>query len=194
MKAFHNLLLISLLAILSSAPEARASVNIAVSLETLVQRSDAVVVLVPLEQEARFVGKIIVTTTKARVDETVDGALTTREVLITTRGGGVGNIGQHVEGEVVLRIGAPTLTFLRKQGEGSFLVTAGAQGAYPLRGAPSAWRLEPSPHLGHIVARAIHAPMALENPASEVLGGRSLDEVRARVHEAWRRRESRPKQ
>jgi hypothetical protein len=115
--------------------DASASVSIAVSFDSLVKDSDAVVVVTAGEQKSVWEDGRIYTYTRMHVDEGVAGSLGAgAEGWVRTMGGVVGEIGQTVDGEPVLMKDKPSLLFLRTFKTGDvFEVAARAQGQYPIR-------------------------------------------------------------
>lgn len=116
------------------ATTAEASVSIAVTLDDLTQRADAVAVIVPVEAQSVWEDGKIITYTKVRVEQAVAGGLaTSEEAVVRTLGGVVDDIGQQVDGEANLIVGKPSLLFLRKTRTGhAFDVAARAQGQFPI--------------------------------------------------------------
>jgi hypothetical protein len=119
--------------------EARASVSIAVSFDSLLRAASAVVVGTVGEQRAVWEGGRIYTYSRVHVDTAVAGELAEgSEVWVRTMGGIVGNVGQIVEGEAAFTVGRPSLLFLRRgssplpgpTGASHFVVAARAQGQF----------------------------------------------------------------
>jgi hypothetical protein len=174
------------------ASVAGASVAIAVTLSTLVARSQGVAVVTPLERTAEAHGGRIFTWTRARVERVVAGALP-GEIWIRTRGGVVGPIGESVEGEADLAVGQPSLVFLRPHapgaGEGvgvradAFVIVERAQGQFGVtRGRDGLDRLVGAPSPGVLVASS--APNA--RSARDALSGKPLDDAARAIAAAWR--------
>jgi len=168
------------LALTAGMREARATTALAVSLDELVSRSRGIFFGRPLDAHSRWEdvggGRRIVTYTRVEVEEPLEGELDS-EYLVRTLGGKVGDIGQIVHGEALLRVGEDNLLFLRKTRDGAHVVTARAQGQYPLmdddRGTR---RLSRSPRVAHLVNE--------ENSAAHVLVGRTTSEARRLVLDA----------
>lgn len=173
-------LLGGLVASLVWAKSATATTARAVSLQDLVQRSSRVVRSTPLESFARsevIAGtQHIVTYSRLRVDESIEGNSAETEVLVRTLGGTLGAVGEIVHGEAVLALNQPCVVFLRTDPEGVEFVTAMAQGHYPLtldsRGTP---RLRVSRNLPHL----LHGAAAVS--AVEQLDGLGVNEARSLV-------------
>jgi hypothetical protein len=172
---------------------AAASVSIAVSFDDLVSRSTAVAVVVPVEQRSVWEGRHIITYTRAHVDDAVAGAADNgADVWIATRGGAIGDIGQVVDGEPVLRVGRPALVFLREDilddkpapASGVFVVTARAQGFFPIEKEK---RLASSVTAGLLLPPIVRVPMVAKPLAREFLHDKPLAEGRAAIVAAWER-------
>jgi hypothetical protein len=160
---------------------ALASVVRAVPLPDLVRGSSAVLVLTVLDAESHFgdVGRRrrIVTDTRCRVEDVLaKGRGISSEVMVRTLGGTVGDLGEQVQGQARLGLGATCVEFLVKGSSDLHYVNAMAQGHYPLVERPA--RLTQSPDLGSIID--------FEASAVRELVGRSLSDARARVQELAR--------
>ena len=161
---------------------ARAGLARPIGLSELVRTSRHAVVGIPREAFSRWEvigrGRRIVTHTRLGVDRLVSGVqVSDGELWVRTLGGRVGNIGQVVEGEALLRLGERALVFLAPSPDSVLHVTALAQGHYPLR-ADSAGveRLMPSPRLSALLKG--------EESAVRTLVGRRLVEAIDLVHQA----------
>ena len=168
---------------LAFPPTASAGQAVAISLKELARRSRRVTVATRLHGEGRWevVGsqRRIVTYSRVRVDELIDGESSESELVVRTLGGRVGKIGQIVHGEAQLVKGHPNLLFLHELREGVHAVTAMAQGQFLLRAdSRGARRLHPSPYRG----RLIDAP----HSAARLLLGRNLPEAARLIREARR--------
>ncbi|HVU03925.1 MAG TPA: twin-arginine translocation signal domain-containing protein [Polyangiaceae bacterium] len=116
---------------------ARATTAIAVTLSQLVYDSAHVVVGTSVDafcQWERIAGKSrLVTYSLVSVERPLDGRATpTKEVMVRTLGGVLGDKGQIVHGEAVVALGEPAAIFLRPLARDLFSVTHMAQGHYPL--------------------------------------------------------------
>jgi len=122
-------------------------------------------------------GRRIVTYTRVKVDRLLDGTAQD-EVWVRTLGGEVGDIGQQVAGEAVLRAGQPSLLFLRGRTDGTLVVVGMGQGQYPLENGPlgGTARVRSPLEGGHLVPRA-GALGAAQRSARLALVGHTLDEV-----------------
>ena len=165
-------------AVLTLPAAARASLARAISLAELVKASSHVLHGLPLEASSRWetLGeqRRIVTYTRVRTDERVAGDNPPdTEVLVRTLGGQVGDIGQVVHGEALLRINEACLLFLHVNGDPSEQVVAMAQGHYPiLADSAGVRRLGASPNLPHLVGNAqsaVHALVGLSLERARVL-------------------------
>lgn len=147
-------LLVGLVALFAPS-DAHASLARALRLGELVHYSQAIVVGTPMSASSRWesVGgtRRIVTYTRVRVDQSIDGSAG-NELVIRTLGGQVGQIGQVVEGEALLIVGKPALLFVYRGVSGTLSVTAMAQGHFPLRpDAQGTLRLHASPRLPRLI-------------------------------------------
>lgn len=167
------LLVVAALLVALLPRDAGASLARAITLSQLVSRSQQIVVGTPLEAHARWetLGgrRRIVTYTRVRVDQAIDGSGGS-ELMVRTLGGQVGDIGQVVSGAAVLSIGQPALMFLARYGDGVLGLTAMAQGHFPLARDPhGTFRLHPSPRLAALIGA--------KNSAVRRLVGRSVPEA-----------------
>jgi hypothetical protein len=125
---------------LDSRP-AQATLVRGLPLRALVERSDAVIVLRPLESYSHYVSlggrRSIVTDTRVAVEELVAKAPPASELLVRTLGGRVGHVGEIVHGQAELAMGNASLAFLKQDGEGAHWVVGMAQGHYPIAGTSS---------------------------------------------------------
>jgi hypothetical protein len=123
-------------ATLASASVAQATTARAVSLVSLVQRSTRIARATTLESFARSedVGgaRHIVTYSRLRIDDSIQGPSGDSETLVRTLGGRVGDLGEIVHGEAELTLNETSLVFLMSDDSGVELVTAMAQGHYPV--------------------------------------------------------------
>ncbi|MBK7581979.1 MAG: hypothetical protein IPI67_17450 [Myxococcales bacterium] len=159
---------------------ASASIARAVSLKELVRESERALIGTCLSAESRYesVGgrRRIVTHSRIRVEEALGGADDASEVMLRTLGGRVGDIGQVVHGEAMLLIGEPAFLFLTNAGAGHWVVTAMAQGHFPIRSnASGERRVYPSPRVAELRGAG----------AATQLVGRVASEAGAIVRKAW---------
>lgn len=122
---------------LASPRAAHASVARAVTLGALVYRSRHVLVGTSVDAFCRWerIGNRsrIVTYSLVQVDRPLDGrAPDTREIMVRTLGGSVGDRGQIVHGEAVVALGERAAVFLHNVAPDVFAVTEMAQGHYPI--------------------------------------------------------------
>jgi hypothetical protein len=164
--------------------EAAAATSVELSMSELVTGATLVVAGTPVdsrsvwEDDASSRGRRIVTYTRVKVDRMVDGAPRS-EVWIRTLGGEVGDIGQQVAGEAVLRTAQPSLLFLRERTDGTQVVVGMSQGQYLLesRGDVGTVRVRGPIQGGqHLVAQA-QPSVAKPATARLSLVGKTLDEV-----------------
>jgi hypothetical protein len=155
---------------------AQASVARAVPLEALTGRSRHVLLGEPLDAYSvweRIGGrKHIVTYTRVRAHELLAGAdPQADELLVRTLGGQVGELGELVHGEAVLRVGHRSVLFVMPS-QDALAVTAMAQGHYPLRLDGGIERLLRSPNANELIDEAGSAVKRL--PGLQVPEARSL--------------------
>src|SRR5579872_6119804 len=95
-----------------AASDARASVSIQVTWDSLLRESTAAAVVTPTDAQSVWENGRIYTYTHVHVDRAVAGELATgSDAWVRTMGGIVGKIGQRVEGEAVLAPGHASLLF-----------------------------------------------------------------------------------
>ncbi|EYF03717.1 hypothetical protein [Chondromyces apiculatus] len=153
---------------------AEASVSVAVTLEQLVESSAFVVVARAEEQRSQWeeIGgsRRIVTYTRLSVGQTVTGE-PGKDVWVRTLGGVVDRVGQQVSGEATLKTGTESLLFLRRASGGMVVVSAMAQGHFPLvRKADGEVRLGSSPDVGEVLERPGPSIAARELLVGQPLG------------------------
>jgi hypothetical protein len=162
-----------------SPTRAGASLARGLSLEELVRAAARGVVGVPLASECRYADfggqRAIVTDTRVGVDEHFFARVPeSSELILRTLGGIVGDLGERVDGQAVLRLGEPCVIFSSLSRENVEFVTGMAQGHYPLRAdARGVLRLRPSHNLPRLLRP--------ERAAAFRLSGRDLSSVRALV-------------
>jgi hypothetical protein len=119
---------------LAAERDAHASVVISVLFDELVRDSAGAALVTPTEQRTVWENGRIYTFTRVHVDRPVAGTVS-QDPWVRTMGGVVGKIGQLVEGEPVLTVGRPGLLFMQplaEEGPGVYIVTARAQGQFPV--------------------------------------------------------------
>ena len=168
-------------------PMAEASVALAVTLEELVDHADLAVIGRATKRHSQWeeVGgsRRIVTYTRLEQLRAVAGTAPD-ELWVRTLGGAVDDIGQQVEGEARLPLGSRSLLFLTHSPDDAWVVTARAQGHFPLAAtADGKVKLRRSPDVGAIVARK--GPSV---PARDVLVGRELESALQAVRSTWAKR------
>jgi hypothetical protein len=173
-------LLGGVVASLAFARAAKATTARAVSLQDLVQRSSRIVRSTPLDSFARSetIGgtQHVVTYSRLRVEEAIHGDSPESEILVRTLGGTLGALGEIVHGEAELALNQPCVVFLRTSAEGVELVTAMAQGHYPLSAdSRGTLRLRASRNLPQLLRGA--APVS----AVEQLAGLGVNEARSLI-------------
>lgn len=181
------------------AKEAHASVSIAVLFESLVADTSTVAIVTPVEQHALWEGGRILTYTRVHLDQGIAGALGTgAETWVVTLGGIVGDIGATVDGEATLRVGQPTLLFLRPDAAavqagaaGTHIVTGRAQGQFHVRLDPKTHvrTFQTSPARG-----ALYPPPAsmlksvrITTLAADAIVDRPIDDVAKDIASLWSR-------
>jgi len=166
---------------------AQASVALAVTLDELVDHADLAVVALATERRSEWAeiagSRRIVTYTRFEVEQAVVGAAPA-ELWVRTLGGVVGHIGQRVEGEAELGVGSRAMLFLTRAPDDALVVTARAQGHFPIvTGEASKRRLARSPNPGAVLTRK--KPLVA---AEQLLVGRDLDEAIQTVRASRSRR------
>ncbi len=169
-------------ATLASAGAAHATTARAVSLGDLVRRSSRIARATALDNFARLedIGgaRHIVTYSRLRIEDSIQGPSADSETLVRTLGGRVADLGEIVHGEAELSLNETCLVFLTLDANGVELVTAMAQGHYPVAidgaGTP---RLRLNRNMPHLVGGATSAVAQLTGkPFSEaralILGAR----------------------
>jgi len=165
-------------ATLAFAGAAQATTARAVSLQDLVQRSTRIARATALDSFARSeeVGgaRHIVTYSRLRIDDSIQGPSGESETLVRTLGGRVGDLGEIVHGEAELSLHQTSLVFLMLDPNGVEVVTAMAQGQYPVNidraGTP---RLQLSRNMPNLVGGAASA--------AAQLAGKPFTEARAMI-------------
>ena len=168
---------------LAFANVAGATTARAVSLPELVRRSTRIARATTLESFARSedVGgaRHIVTYSRLRIDDSIHGPSGDSETLVRTLGGRVKDLGEIVHGEAELALNETSLVFLTLDPNGVELVTAMAQGHYPVAidraGVP---RLQLSRNMPRLIGAA---PSAVAQ-----LAGKPFTEARAMIVGAGR--------
>jgi hypothetical protein len=214
LKQLRALGLSALLAVtaVSSPRPANASISIAVTFDTLVERADSALVVVPIESNSVWEGQRIVTYTKMRVEKAIAGQGAS-EVTVKTLGGSIGDLGQSVSGEPSFPPGEKSVVFLRKV-DSALMVVERAQGQYPLLldKASQRWVTRKASDVGMTIPRALNAavadgsaaPVTSASPsvavsalkptryagslASDVLIHRPVEDVAQDIVDAWAKR------
>lgn len=165
-------------ATLAFAGAARATTARAVSLSELVRRSTRIARATALDSFARMedIGgtRHVVTYSRVRIDDAIHGPSGDSETLVRTLGGRVGDVGEIVHGEAELALNETSLVFLTADSNGVELVTAMAQGHYPVAidqaGVP---RLQISRNMPHLLGGSVSA--------AAQLSGKPFTEARALI-------------
>ena len=182
-----------------AVPRADASVSFTVVLDALVEESSAACLATPVDSRSVWEDGRIATYTRVHVDRVFAGSLAD-EVWVKTLGGAVGDIGQIVDGEAVLRRGQQSVLFLTSY-EGSLVVTARGQGQFAIVRDGSVLRLRKNAHAGALLApnpaalakvRARTTIATAVTPAADVLDGKTIDDAAAVVSASWTRTHARP--
>ncbi len=183
------------LLVLCAAPRARASVSYTVLLDALVQESTAACLETPIESKSVWEGGKIVTYTRVHVDRLLAGSLPS-EIWVQTLGGVVGEIGQQVEGEAVLRAGRQSLVFVSAYQSG-WVVTARGQGQFPVAAdASGTLRVHKNLNAGALLPprettlariRGATSYALAAAPAGDALDGKSISDAATEISGAWRR-------
>lgn len=171
---------------------AQASTVLALTVQDLVDRADAVVVGIPKSRTARWESGKIVTYTTVSIDSNVAGAGKAGEsFVVRTLGGVVGEIGQQVAGEATLPLDVPQVFFLRPMPAGTTApagtrtVVGMAQGALRVVvGKDKIARLEP-----RLDGLALVPQAGVKVPAAHVaLAGKSVADATIDIRAAWAKR------
>ncbi len=183
-----------LIAILLIVP-AHASVSFTVLLDALASESSAAVVMTPFDQKSVWEDGRIATYTHVRVERVVAGTIAS-DVWIKTLGGAVGDIGQMVEGEAVLRAGQTSLLFITSY-ENNLVVAGRGQGQFPITAdGAGVKRVHKNLHVGALLApnpsslariRAATSHPSAAAPAGDVLDGRTVDDAATEIASSWTR-------
>lgn len=179
---------------------ASASVSIAATWDGLLHDSSAAVLVTAAESRTVWENGRIYTYTHVHVDRPVAGTLGTGgDAWVRTMGGVVGKVGQLVEGEASFAPGEASLLFVRPGPVGAFIVTARAQGQFPLvKDGANPAHLVKSSGTGMLIgprtapgapisasATAATAATATPRLAADVIHGRLVDDVAHDVSAAW---------
>jgi hypothetical protein len=173
-----------------AARDARASLSIAITWESLLRESTAAAVVTPLDALSVWEDGRIYTYTRVRVERMLAGELATgSEAWVRTMGGVIGRIGQLVEGEAVLAPGQASLLFLHggpPHQSTTYEVTARAQGQFPLvADSKAGQRLVRSAAVDAVVLYRVAASGVAAPLAAEAVQGRAVDDVVRAVAAAW---------
>jgi hypothetical protein len=156
------------------AGPARATLVRGLPLLVLVQRSERILVVEPLEAVCGYaeIGgrRSIITDTRLRVHEAWTEAAES-ELLLRTLGGRMDGVAELVHGQPELELGVRGVAFLKLGRDQQAWWTVGmAQGHFPLSGASQASRL--------LANRNLPSILNLETSAVRRLVGRQLSEAR----------------
>ena len=169
----------AVLAVLFFCTAASATVVRVLSLPELVSGSEVISLVTVESSSSRWEDGRIVTRSVARVDLPLAGADSGARIEVLTLGGEVGDVGQRVFGEPVLRSGERYLVFLAPAGDGRSLRCVGmAQGALPVVAGPAGDEVVPNADLPRLIEPG--AEMSIQpwlggpRPLGEV-----VDEVRS---------------
>ncbi len=178
-------------AMLCAAASADASVSFTVVMDSLVQESSAAILATPVEVKSVWEGGRIATYTRVHVDRAFVGNVGS-EVWVKTMGGVVGQIGQLVDGEAVLRTGQQSVLFLSSFG-GDTVVTARGQGQFPIvKDSSGALRLRKNAHAGALLAPRTTVVGLGGAPAGDLLDGKTIDDAQIEIAASWQRTHAHP--
>jgi hypothetical protein len=160
---------------------AQATLLRGLSLRDITLRSQHVLVLTPLDARTSFarIGgqRMVVTETRARVEEVIRNETRESEIFVRTLGGIVDGVGQLVHGQAELHVERPAVAFLTRARDSSLWITGMAQGHYPLSQPGNSQRfLTASPNLPTLVD--------FERSSVRALTGRELGVARRLIIEA----------
>jgi hypothetical protein len=169
-------------AALAFAEGAHATTARAVSLPDLVRRSTRIARATALDSFARSedIGgaRHIVTYSRMRIDDPIQGPSGDSETLVRTLGGRLGDVGEIVHGEAELALNETSIVFLMTDANGVEQVTAMAQGHYPVAiDAAGVPRLQLNRNMPHLLGSASSAVAQLTGKSfidarSLILGAR----------------------
>jgi len=184
----------SLVLVLSGAAipwnRAAASVSVAVSWDGLLGGSTEAVIATATGTRSAWEGGRIYTYSRVHVERAIAGTLAPGgEALVRTMGGIVGDVGQQVDGEAELVVGQASLLFLQPGPNGSFHVTARAQGQFPVIPATPQQpaHVIRARSLGGLVLARVQAPAVPAALAGDTLHGRPVEDAVREVLAAWGR-------
>jgi len=144
---------------------ARATLAEALELETLVERSDDIVVARVVAKSSRWLGERIVTDVVLEVSEVAKGEVSEGErVEVLLLGGAVGELGMRVSGEAALEAGHEYVLFLR-QWNGTRRPVGMAQGALPVQRGGTQPMVQPGAGGLSLVRRSSTGTLAHAEPA-----------------------------
>jgi hypothetical protein len=184
--------------------DADASVSVAILFDELVHSASAAAVVTAVDQRAQWEDGRIYTHTRIRVDTPIAGQLPP-EAWVRTLGGGVGDIGQIVDGEPSLAVGTTSLLFLRPdvdpttkaaepgrftvvaRAQGQFFIAVGEDGQRRLLRSPSVGALAPPAVTRFVAAATLHPPAERPRLARDVLHERRLVDAIRDLEAAWPR-------
>lgn len=167
-RAFASFVLAGTSLIALGAPRrTRAALARGLTLPEMVARSQTIAVVTPLEAHSHrqdLGGRLlIVTDTRIRVEEPLEGSTRMSELLVRTLGGQVGDSGELVHGQAELKLGAASVAFLVRAESDLCWVTGMAQGYYPLHGPAGAQILQASRSLPRLARAHGSAVQTLSN-------------------------------
>jgi hypothetical protein len=150
--------------------------------ESLVRESVGAAVVTARESSSSWDGGRIYTFTRLHVELPVAGELPPGDLLVRTKGGVVGEIGQMVEGEPRFAPGETSLVFLHSSSAGVVEVTARAQGQFPV---------QQDAHRERHLAIARDVGMLVAPPsgrlAADVLREKSVSQATREIAVTWTR-------
>lgn len=159
------------------------SVNQLVTASTLVVHAQPSESLGVWEDADGARARRIVTYTRLDVLDVLDGQVPSDPVWVRTLGGRVGDIAQRVEGEAVLVRGQPSVFFLSRRPDATYVVVGMAQGHYPVE-SPAAGAMEGRTmralHVDAVVPRPGHS-LREPSAARVALTNKTIGEVRALI-------------
>lgn len=176
--------LTSLLLVGAGSRSAGAALARGLTLDELVRASAAAIVGTALEAHSEWAtfgkNRVIVTDTRVRIEDVLlGGARAGGEVMVRVLGGSIGELGERVDGQAELVLGAPSALFLMPETRAVSFVVGAAQGHFRLEpAADRVLRLAPSPRLPHLLRPSTAAVSRLR--------GRTVAEARELVRASGR--------
>lgn len=174
-----------LAASLLALPVAQASVQLGLALTELVAQSDYVVLASAEHAEARRAGRVIVTDVTLKVITSLKGpALPGSQLTATHLGGSVGEVGLHVPGAPMFKLGQNAIVFLQRPSQTDqpgLSVTGMGQGVLPITGKGSTAQVDTAGTGGAKLMQRDPSGAIVDMPASTSPRKRVLSDVMSEI-------------